>query len=150
MTKKIIHSAYGPKHKVVTQIGDNEAPAKQSFKDECDINMIMAKYQKTGTLSHLATHGSRYGFATSKDFRDCMETVKEAEALFAALPSAVRRKFGESPHSFLRFCENPENRTEAAMLGLLDENAVLPEVAPPDALDVVADEMAASEEPSTS
>ena len=33
---------------------------KQSFKEECDINNIMAKYRATGILSHVQAHQGRY------------------------------------------------------------------------------------------
>ena len=40
------------------------AMTKQSFKDECDINKIMAKFQKTGALNHYAKHAPQYGDAS--------------------------------------------------------------------------------------
>ena len=94
---------------------------KQSFKDECDINKIMAKYQKTGLVSHINSHSAEYGYATSLDFRQALDTVKKGETLFAELPSSIRRKFDNSPQEFLAFCEDPSNRSEMALLGLLAE-----------------------------
>ena len=79
--KKIIRSAYSARERVYAPKGGKSA-TKQSFKDECDINKIMAKYQKTGLVTHLAKNEARYGFATSHDFRESLELVREAEALF--------------------------------------------------------------------
>lgn len=121
MTTKFI-SAYGPKTKVdLMPSGISGAGAKQSFKKECDINHIMAKYQKTGLVTHLAKHQPEYGHASAIQFSDAMQTVAQAEQIFAELPSTVRSRFHGDPAEFLIFCENPENRSEASILGLLDE-----------------------------
>jgi len=100
---------------------------KQAFKNDCDINNIMAKYQKKGVVEHFNTNQARYGFAPSSDYRESIELVREAEQLFAGLPSKLRRKFKESPQEFLTFCENPDNRSEMAFLGLLNETATAEE-----------------------
>ena len=117
-----IRSAYGPKTPV-TYSSDLPSRAKQSFKKECDINHIMAKYQKTGLVTHLNKNQPEYGFAKEVDFHEAMTLVTNAERMFSELPSAIRRKFSESPSEFLAFCENPDNRSEMAVLGLLNETA---------------------------
>ena len=38
-----------------------ESRTKQSFQKECDINAIMAKYQKTGAITHFNKHQQQYG-----------------------------------------------------------------------------------------
>ncbi len=96
-----------------------EGGAKQSFKKECDINNIMAKYQKTGVVMHLNERLPQYGFAPELDFRTSMELVAKADEQFAALPWKIRDRFQNDPGKFLAFCENPDNRSEAALLGLL-------------------------------
>lgn len=102
---------------------EGEGLAKQSFQAECDINNIMAKYQRTGVIDHYAAESPRYGYATSQDFREAMQLVIEAERLFNGLPSQVRRKFANDPAEFLEFVQNPENRDEMAVLGLLDKGS---------------------------
>ena len=39
----------------------SESRTKQSFKDSTDINKIIRKAQKVGSLSHLVRHGAHYG-----------------------------------------------------------------------------------------
>lgn len=104
--------------------------AKQSFKNECDINQIMAKYEKTGLVTHLAKHGGSYGFAPAVDFRQALELVSKSETIFADLPSQVRKRFQNDPGEFLVFCENPDNRSEMALLGLLSSEATSTESPP--------------------
>ena len=122
MTTPIIRSAYGPKAVVKTAVG-KKTMTKQSFAEECDINNIMAKYQKTGLIDHYNRNAPQYGFATSHDFRESLELVKKAQDMFDELPSQIRRKFDESPQKVLAFCEDPNNRSEMAVLGLLNEEA---------------------------
>ncbi len=91
---------------------------KQSMKDECDINLIMAKYQKTGAIAHLNRHGADYGFATSEDFASAMRTVTVAQDMFDHLPSSIRNRFANNPAAFLDFVQDADNRQEAIELGL--------------------------------
>ena len=125
---KTIRSAYGSRTRYTQNLA-GKSRAKQSFKDECDVNRIMAKYQKTGVVEHFNKNQAQYGFASSRDFRECMDLVQSAETQFAELPSAIRRKFNESPTEFLAFCENPANRSEMALLGLLNPEATADEAA---------------------
>jgi len=96
---------------------------KQSFKDECDINKIVASYVKTGVVTHVADHKATYGFAPAVDFKEALDLVDKAETMFSELPSALRTKFKNDAGEFLAFVENPDNRSELALMGLLNEEA---------------------------
>lgn len=91
---------------------------KQSFKEDCDINLIMARFVKTGIIDHVREHGPEYGFASSDDFRDSMELISKANSMFEELPSPIRNKFENDPARFLDFVQNPENIKEMQELGL--------------------------------
>lgn len=92
----------------------------QSFKDECDINRIMKRYQQTGVIDHVNRAQPQFGDIQAIDFQDGLNIVLEAEARFAALPSDVRDRFGNDPARLLDFVGKPENAQEAVKLGLLD------------------------------
>jgi len=121
MTKKspfVIRSAYGPKERF-GDIGDlGVSLTKQSFTKECDINNIMAKYQKTGALDHVNKHEASYGYATSEDFTSSMEIVARGQKMFAELPSSIRTKFDNDPSKFLDFVQDQNNLTEMQEMGL--------------------------------
>jgi len=119
-TKKFMRRAYGPRHRVTIDAG-GESRTKQSFKDECDVNTIMARYQKTGVVTHFNEQKASYGFAPAIDYQEALNLVKKASDLFDGLPSQIRAKFQNNPREFLAFCENPDNRSEMALLGLLKE-----------------------------
>jgi len=113
-----IRSAYGPK-KRLGDIGDlGVSLTKQSFTKECDINNIMAKYQKTGAIDHVTKHEASYGFASSDDFQTSLEIVAKGRDMFNELPSSIRTKFENDPAKFLDFVQDNNNQAEMVELGL--------------------------------
>lgn len=117
-----VRSPYAPRERhITTCTGDGHT--KQSFKDECDINFIMKKYIKTGVVEHLNQNKANYGFATALDFKASLDLIQEAQDLFSGLPAELRDKFDNDPGEFLAFVENPDNRSEMALMGLLNEEA---------------------------
>ena len=78
--------------------------AKQSMKAECDINNIVAKYEKTGVLTHLNASQATYADVSElTGYRDALDKVIAAEELFMALPSEVRAKFHNDAALYLDF-----------------------------------------------
>jgi len=113
-----IRAAYGPKERL-GDIGDlGVSLTKQSFTKECDINNIMAKYQKTGAVDHVNKHQASYGYATSDDFQSALETVAKGQTMFDQLPSSIRTKFENDPAKFLDFVQDNNNQAEMVELGL--------------------------------
>jgi len=102
-----------------------EGPGKtlQSFKDECDINRIMNRYQQTGAIDHVNRAKPRFGDLEVVDFQTALNTVLDAEQRFAALPSSVRDRFGNDPAALLAFVADAGNLEEAVKLGLVDRPA---------------------------
>lgn len=110
---------------------------------ECDINQIMAKFQKTGMITHIKERGATYGdMPMAEDFHEAMSLVAEANTMFAELPSTVRERFKNDAAQFLEFVNDEDNRDAMVEMGLLpalegpelvQEN--LPEVLPPDPSD---------------
>lgn len=95
--------------------------AKQSFADECNINNIMAKFNKTGILEHENKQTPQYGdLMPFDDYHQALTQTIEAQEAFDDLPSAIRTKFNNDPGEFLQFVENPENADELVDLGLAE------------------------------
>lgn len=92
---------------------------KQSFKDECDINTIMKKYQSTGQLPFLIQSQPQYGdFSDVASFQEAMHIVQHANEQFENLSAEIRNRFRNDPALFLQFCEDPQNGEELVRLGL--------------------------------
>ncbi|WNK12446.1 MAG: internal scaffolding protein [Microvirus sp.] len=111
-------SAYSPKSRISITF-PTLGRTKQSFKDECDINTIMAQYMRTGILDNLNKRPPRYIDASGIEFQASMQLIADAKQAFSALPSQLRDRFHNDPARFLHFLDNPENREEAIKLGLV-------------------------------
>jgi len=95
--------------------------AKQSFADECNINTIMSKYQKTGLIDHVNRVAGSYGdFTSVQDYQLSLNQVIQAQDAFDQLPSTVRKRFGNNPSELMAFLQDPDNRDEAVKLGLVE------------------------------
>lgn len=90
---------------------------KQSFKDECDINVLMQRYQATGILP-AGSAIPRYADVSELDYQLAQDTVATANSMFSALPSGLRARFDNDPAKLLGFLEDPKNHAEAFSLGL--------------------------------
>lgn len=89
----------------------SDGRTKQAFKDETDINKILRKAMKAGTLSHLVRHGASYGdFSDMPDLLEANRRLRRAEEIFGELPSELRREFGGDVGRFFSFVNDPNNR----------------------------------------
>lgn len=115
----IILGPYDQKVRVALNFPE-QGRTKQSHKDECDINKILARFQRTGTLEHAREISSRYGDVSSVDFQTAMDNVIRTREWFAGFPSSIRKRFNNDPAEFLQFIEDPANADEAVALGLVE------------------------------
>ena len=109
---------------------EGEGRTKQSFKDECDVNQIMKRWQKTGEMNHLNNFSPTYGdFTNADDYLSATLKCKQAESDFDALSANIRNRMGNNPANLLAFMADPANLEEAVSLGLVQKPADPP--APP-------------------
>ncbi|WNK13433.1 MAG: internal scaffolding protein [Microvirus sp.] len=94
---------------------------KQSFKDECDINTILNKFQRTGVLDFVNKRAPHYGDVTGINFDDAMDRVIKGREFFADLPSSIRDQFDNEPGAFFEFIADPANSEAMAALGLIPQ-----------------------------
>lgn len=92
---------------------------EQNHKKECDINLILKKYDKTGLIQHLQKFEGKFGDLTGMDFKTMQDTIADAKTNFNLLPAEVRSRFENNPAKLLEFMENPQNREEGIELGLI-------------------------------
>lgn len=108
-------------HDRLTVDTGTEGGAKQSFKDETNINSIMAKWHRTGAIEHMNKRQGEYGdFSHATDYHDTFLRIQDANLAFDALPSNVRARMHNDPGELMDFLADPENRAEATELGLMD------------------------------
>lgn len=95
---------------------------EQNYKKECDVNMIVAKYDKTGLITHIQKFEAQFGDLTGLDFKQAQDLIANARNQFEQLPSHIRKRFRNSPEYLLHFMEDENNREEAIRLGLINSN----------------------------
>ncbi len=88
----------------------DDGRTKQSFKNSTDINKILGAYAKTGVISHLNKFEPQYGDYEGFDFFEAQLVINNGEAIFAALPSEIRREFDQDPTKFFKFVNDPDNK----------------------------------------
>ncbi len=88
--------------------------------DDCNINTIMARYEKTGLIEHVKEIQGAYGdFSEIQDYQSSLNQVIATRKMFDTLPSKIRGQFNNNPGTFLDFCEDPENFDEMVEMGLV-------------------------------
>lgn len=101
----------------------DEDRTKQEHKKECDINHIMAKFQKTGLLNHVSKYAPRYGdMPSAEELEHAKFQIAEANSMFQELPSSIRKRFS-GPEEYLNFVTDKKNRKELQEMGLLPKEA---------------------------
>lgn len=105
---------------------------KQAHRDECDINKITAKYERTGQLPDLIRSNPRYGdFTDVPTYQEALDRVILAGEQFNALDAHIRARFGNDPALFLEFATDKRNMKELVKMGLAVEQPLPPPVVAP-------------------
>lgn len=92
----------------------------QSEKDNCDINVILARYAAANEIP-IFPEGKegRFGdFRNTPNFQEAMDRVAQAKEYFDTLPAEIRSRFKNEPAQLLDFMEDETNNEEAIKLGL--------------------------------
>ncbi len=101
----------------------DDGMTKQSYSDECDINVIMERAAQGGTISHLAKYEGTYSDFSDYDFFEQTRMLTKGREIFDDLPAEVRREFAQSPAAFFNYVNDPVN--------IAKENFGLPDLAKP-------------------
>lgn len=110
-------------------IGPEPSVTRAEFADDCDINSILKKYQRTGAINHFSKYSPHYGDFTSLDLQQAHNLLIQSQQMFAELPSTVR-DYVKTPEGFLDFVQNPANKAKMAELGLIQAEPPIVPVPP--------------------
>lgn len=107
----------------------DESKTHQHFKDECDINRIVAQYQRGQTP--VAPNKVPLGedFVAITDYHTAMQAVRKGQEAFNQMPASVRAQFNNNPELFVDFVINPDNIESVREMGLAP--AGVPQNSPP-------------------
>ena len=98
--------------------------AQQQFRDECDINNILERFNVTGQLPVTPLEPQFGDFSGIRDYQSALNAVMSAQDSFDQLPARVRERFANDPAAFVDFCLDESNRDEMKALGLLVDAVV--------------------------
>lgn len=130
----------GPKGERVRPVVDcskDKVRTRQEFKDQCDINKIVARATNGVATSNLVVRQGVFADVSEiGDYMDVLNRVKAVESLFSALPSEIRKRFENDPAGFLEAWQNDSDGSLHRELGFILVDADGRPVA--DALDTVA------------
>lgn len=87
---------------------------KQSFKQDTDINYLLHKHARLGTISHLEKYQGQYGDFAAFDFHEASNQIALATTMFEQLPAEVKNEFDHDPAAFFEFVNDPENKDDLA------------------------------------
>lgn len=92
---------------------------RQEFSEECDINRIMARFEKTGVVDAFGTKVPQYiDVSEIVDLQTALEIVRTAQDAFNSLPATIRASFDNDPVRFVEFAEDPANLGQLRDWGL--------------------------------
>lgn len=106
---------------------------KQSFRDECDINVIFKRFQDTGIPPGGFHMPAQEDFTDlCVDFTTAQNMMAAAKAEFMRMPADMRARWHNDPGELVAWLHDSANAEEADRLGFLRPgwNAI-PEASPP-------------------
>lgn len=133
MSKKTEETVSEPRHirdifsemaKVQVDFSNSQSRTKSEFKDEADVNNIVAQCIKKAIALPSGDRQPMFeDFSNIGTYQDAVSSVAQANEEFSHLPSEIRAKFDNNVQSLIDFMGDPENKEEAISLGLLAEEA---------------------------
>lgn len=97
-----------------------QSETQEAFKEEVDINRVVALYQRTGNDQLLSVAPRPFGDdPRPTDYHTVMNRVAEFTQDFEMLDSKTRKEFDNDPLKMLDWVSDPENKQEAIKKGYL-------------------------------
>lgn len=126
-----IHTAYDTPHdegvKFLDEFGEpQKSLTVQSEKDECDVNILMERYAKTGVITMNQAQPRFMDVTDAPTFQEALHIVQQANDAFASLDAKIRREFDNDPVKFLEFIGDEKNHDRALELGLIEAKQAQP------------------------
>ncbi|WNK12704.1 MAG: internal scaffolding protein [Microvirus sp.] len=90
----------------------------QADLEDSDINVIVARFNLTGTVPENLKMPSYIEYDGVFDFQTAQHIIRDAQNEFMRMPAGVRARFDNDPGKFLQFVETPGNEAEMKLLGL--------------------------------
>lgn len=108
----------------------SKSVAVQDKKQSCDVNNIVARVLKNGTVdpSLLKTPGRFGDFTSVPDFQESLNRINRMNEQFMSLPAVIRAKFDNDPAKLIAYLDqtkkDPKIKEEAIQLGILPKPVI--------------------------
>ncbi|ALS03674.1 VP3 [Gokushovirus WZ-2015a] len=108
---------------------DLPSQTRQEFAEECDINTIMAGYERTGVISHMNRREPMYVDLSEMpdNLADTLSMLESATAAFMSLPAKARAEFDNDAVKWVDFASDPRNNAKMVEWGLTKPADPIPE-----------------------
>lgn len=106
-------------------VDDPALLTRQEFKDECDINVIIDRFRKSGVAPVASVTGTFGDFSQVTDYQDAMIKIQEAEDYFDSLPAKTRAYFENEPANLVDALDDPTQAEKLVEFGILERKDVL-------------------------
>lgn len=97
---------------------NTKSKVQQNFKDEVDINNIIARAKKGQNPLFSQKQPMYADLSDLPDYKEALNTVIKAEEAFSALPGKLKKHFEHNPKILVDYMSDPENFDESIELGL--------------------------------
>lgn len=107
------------RRRVITDVSSKPSLTKSEYRDECNINNVIARALRTGVLPGVKQEALYGDFTEVTDYATAQVKIAEAKSEFEQLPSHIKEKFDNEVTTLLDWMDDPANEDEARKLGLL-------------------------------
>lgn len=97
---------------------NSRSVTNQSDKDSTDLNVILARYEKTGLIYGQNRPPMFDDFTVLPNFYEMQNRIAKVNQSFDLLPASMRNRFGNDPQKLIDFLLDDKNTAEAVTLGL--------------------------------
>lgn len=106
----------------------------QSYKNDADVNVLVARWKKTGILPEKGQKQYVDLTAAPQSLLEAHQIVQEAYELFQDLPATLRKAMGNDPANLEEFVNDPKNTEILVEHGLVKKGALSASEKPPKAI----------------
>lgn len=97
-------------------LNTEKSMTQQNFKDEQDINTIVARVMKTGTLPDIPIPPMYADLSTQEDYHTMLNRIAETNGLFYRLDPELRAEYNNDPGAWLQDVNEKLNNGDLAPL----------------------------------
>ncbi len=115
------------------RIGGGKSMVRSDFRDECDINQIVARYANGAQMPPTAADLVFGDVSEIGDYKECLDIVHSIKGHVRDLPRKAAELFNGDPGRFMADIEAAKDREALVNLGLLEAlppDPVIPVVPP--------------------